>query len=68
MVELKQGLVAELQEADEQLEQKMKAFVEKQLAIEKVQARAERERARSIFLKSEIISMSAFANLLVLFN
>jgi len=56
--ELKQGLVAELQEADEQLEMKMQEFVQKQLAIEKVQARAERERARSLFLKTEIIKLS----------
>lgn len=57
VAELKQGLVAELQEADEQLEQKMQEFVQKQLAIEKVQARAERERARSLFLKNEIINL-----------
>jgi hypothetical protein len=54
--ELKQGLVAELQQADEQLEMKMQEFMQKQLAIEKVTARAERERARSYFLKDEIVS------------
>lgn len=47
----------ELKEADEQLELKMQEFKQKQLAIEKVAARAERERNRSMFLKEEIVSM-----------
>lgn len=56
--ELKQGLVMELQEADEQLGQKMQLFMQKQQAIEKVAARAERERSRSMFLKEEIIKLT----------
>jgi len=56
--ELKQGLVAELQQADEQLEKKMQEFMQKQQAIEKVVARAERERARSYFLKDEIVKLT----------
>ena len=55
-IELKEGLVAELQQADEQLELNMQELVQKQLAIEKVTARAERERARSYFLKDQIVS------------
>jgi len=47
-----------LQEADEQLGIKMHEFVQKQLAIEKVAARAERERNRSYFLKQEIVKLS----------
>lgn len=57
--DLKQGLVAELQEADEQLGLKMQEFKQKQLAIEKVAARAERERSRSLFLKEEIVKLTA---------
>jgi hypothetical protein len=56
--ELKQALVAELQRADEQLSFKMKEFMQKQQAIEKVAARAERERARSVFLKDEIVKLT----------
>ena len=50
--------MAELQQADEQLGLKMHEFMQKQLAIEKVTARAERERARSYFLRDEIVSTS----------
>eukprot|EP00026_Physarum_polycephalum_P004785 Phypoly_transcript_04809.p1 GENE.Phypoly_transcript_04809~~Phypoly_transcript_04809.p1 ORF type:complete len:655 (+),score=106.47 Phypoly_transcript_04809:57-2021(+) len=57
--ELKQGLVTELQQADEELGLKMQEFRQKQLAIEKVAARAERERARSYFLKEEIVKLTS---------
>jgi len=48
----------ELQEADEQLGMKMQEYMQKQQAIEKVAARAERERNRSMFLKEEIIKLT----------
>ncbi len=59
LLDLKQALVAELTTADDQLGRKMQEFKQKQQAIEKVTARAERERSRSVFLKDEIISMFA---------
>jgi hypothetical protein len=56
--ELKEALVAEMQFADEELSRKIQDIRRKQMAIQKVAARAERERARSYFLREEIIKLS----------
>jgi len=56
--ELKQALVEELQEVDRAVNSKLREIRNKQEAIQKVSARANRERSRSCFLRDEIVKLT----------